>query len=319
MADYSAVALPWFQAATDLTPPTEEECRRFQEVWQEREQLLQMRDLLQVQVVRLISSTTQSHEEVQALMRERRWLLNELASFRSTDEVDARSQFSQLEQMQTNGHRPISPAPEEVPWARPCSQRCQHRSTNSEMSTPQTAPTPVSWTAMDSIPGHHQQPGPEEIPWPQPRPQLMQRTWQNAGRSEAAPTRTRDAMILPQHGGSRLSRTSPPHQQHRSVVQPATDNNSPRRPLRNAQLVPVTPPQPLQTQVAFTADLPLVAAQFARNHQSELMQANQQLQAPLAQRPFAQSANSAPSARISNIGGTIGLVLPSLPTAAPAA
>jgi len=326
MVDYSAVTLSWFQAAMDLTPSTEEEHRRLQEVWQEREQLLQMRDLLQVQLVRLISSTTRSHEEVQALVHERRWLLNELAAFQSTDEVD----------MQMNGCRPVSPGPEEVPWIRPCSQRSQHRLTNSTLSTPRAAPTPVSWSAMGSIPGRHQQPGPEEIPWPQTRPQLVQRTRQTGFQSDSAPTPAGNTVGLPtagleqEQGQSRFSRPSPPRQLHR-MVQPtqapptrdapceSTENGSPRRPMRNVPSAPAAPPQPPHPQVVLAADLPSGRTQSARNRQSQRTHANQRLQAAPAQRPVARNAISAPSASIRHNGGTIGFILPPLPTAAPAA
>jgi len=326
MADYSAVALSWFQAATELTPPTEEELRRLQEVFQEREQLLQMRNLLQGQLVRLISSTTQSHEEEQVLTNERRWLLNELAPFQSTDEGDTRSQSSQSHHLQMDG-RPISPGPEEVPLVHHCSQQSQHDFTNSVMSTPQADPFPISWSAICStIPGRLQQPGPEEIPWPQPRPQLLQRTRRNALESNS-PT----ADFEQERGQSRCNRPSPLCHRQRSVAQSAqesrtrgvtfgaSDNNSSRRLMRNAPLVPVAPPQPPHPQVALTADLPSGQAQSARNHQSQQAQANQRLQASPGQRPAAQNARPPPTAGIQNNGRTIGFILPSLPTAAPAA
>jgi len=334
MADHSAVALSWFQAATDPTLPTEQQRARLQQVWQEREQLLQMRDLLQVQLVRLISSTTQSDEEVQNLMHERRLLLNELASSQSTDEVDTRAQHSQFEHLQMSDCQPISPGPEEVPWLRPCSQRSQHRSTNSLISTPQAAPTRVSWSAVGSTPGNYQQPGPVEIPWPQPWPQPMQSTQRNALQSEAAPIHTgsvlnsHSADLEQEHGEPHFSRPSPPGLLPRSMAQPAqaspttevpwfaTNNSNSRRPMRNA---PVALPQSPHPQFALTTNLQSGQAQAARNRQFQQTQAHQQLQAPPAQQPVTWHASSAPSASILNDGGTIGLIFPPLPTAAPAA
>jgi len=189
-------------------------------------------------------------------------------------------------------------------------------------------------TAMVSIP-RHQQPGPEEFPWPQPRPQLMRRTRQNVLQSEAAPTPAGNAINSPaadleqEHGQSHVNRPSPP--QHRNVAQPAhesparevpceaTDNSSHTRPMRDAPHVQVAPPQPPHPRVAFTADLPPLQVQSARNRHSPQTQAHQQSQAQAAQRPAARNANSAPSAGIRNSGGTIAFILPPLPIAAPAA
>jgi len=225
----SAVVLSWLETAVELTPPTEEECRGLQEAWQEREQLLQKRDLLRAELLRLVSSATQSKEDVQNLVQERRWLLDALSSVdrsgsRSSQEFAADS-FGQLDHLQMIDWRPISPGPEEVPWIRPASERSLHRSTNSGMAAHQVARVPAPLSAVSSIPGRLQQPGPEEIPWPQPRPQLAQRVRQTAPQMEAAPTPVANVMSSPTSGLEqgqdplRCSRPSPPNQQQRPALQ----------------------------------------------------------------------------------------------------
>lgn len=279
--------------------------------------------------MRLISSTTQSHVELQHLMRDRRWLLNELFSFHSTEEIDrCESQFSLLEHLQTNDWWLTSSGPDTRVHSRP--QQYQHHSANSVMGTPQATPPPVSWSILSSIPAHHQQPGPEEIPWPQPRPQAVQRTPQDAVQSEPAPTSTEDAMN---------SLTAPQRQDQGSAAQPARanaisplrevpreapNNSSSRRPMRNITPLAVTRFEPPHPQAVFTANLPPGQAQFAErapfshNHQSQEMQGNLRLPALPFQRPAARNENPV-TVGIRNNGDTVGLILPPLPTAAPAA